>query len=350
MNILVAETVLANPRWYPVLDVIVDILQQPESHLSFEMSQYSILLKSPWLRDAQGVRASISQILRTSVRTSGRNIANYAITLVIDESAPIAGLVAGPNEIRVRPLKAIAILTQPLHIIVEDENSDGGFILWMARLLGLDVIRRAYNAGRLTFRHAGGKRQMSKIASSLSFGVWARGDTIMNPMQLRALAILDSDSKFPGDNVNQPIFEDLAPFVAFAHVLAGRTIENYLPKKYFLDRLPQEAAATEAYFGLTENQRKHFPLKEGYKDKSSPPMPQDLVTFFADGNRQQQERDQYAGVSQANWIRFVGGFGDSLSAVYKISRYRCEPNSPHLLTQTQRQEIDYLLRRILSHL
>jgi len=179
-------------------------------------------------------------------------------------------------------LKAIALLAQPLQIIVEDETSDGGFLLWMARLLGKDSIRAAYRAGRVSFRHAGGKRQMLKSARAMTFGVWPRDGRPIMPMKLRSCAILDSDSHFAGDDRNATIKSQLEPHVGFVHILEGRTIENYVPRKHAEDRLRGAGPAVAAYFSLSEEQRRYFPLKTGFRDEATPPQPQSMSDFKAD--------------------------------------------------------------------
>src|SRR5450759_4246511 len=106
---------------------------------------------------------------------------------MIDDFAPQSGETIAKRAIRVRPFGALTILMQPLHLIVEDESSDGAFVLWMARLLGRDTIIRSYRAGRLLFRHAGGKWQLKKSATALTFGVWPRSNQPILSLQLLSL-------------------------------------------------------------------------------------------------------------------------------------------------------------------
>lgn len=343
MNIRLATSVLQNERWYPVLDVVLDIISQSSSHASLDPTQYSELLSSPWLRNATGPRAVIAELIRGSIRTLNRQPPATSVTLVIDATAPSSGEIQGTGVMRFPPLKAIALLAQPLQIIVEDETSDGGFLLWMARLLGKDSIRTAYQAGRLSFRHAGGKGQMVKSARALTFGVWPKAERPISPMKLRCCAILDSDSRYPGDNRNDNIRSQVAPYVAFAYVLAGRAIENYVPRKYAEARLSGSRQALAAYFALSDEQKQYFPLKTGFRDGGAPPQPQSLDDFKADANRSLEERALFDQVSETNWNRINGGFGDSLSAVYHEEIYRCDPGASHLLSVIQQQELATLL-------
>src|ERR1035437_106704 len=222
MNIQVHPRVLADPRWHPLLDVIVSILELPHSRHAFDISQYKTLENSPWLSEATGLRANTAELIGSSAKATSRDGASDAVTLLLDDSAPHSGETLPGEVIRVHPLGALTILMQPLHLIVEDESSDGAFVLWMARLLGRDTIRRSYSAGRLLFRHAGGKGQMAKSAAALTFGVWPRSNKPILSLQLRAIALLDSDSRFPGDQPNAGFVQDLQAHVAAVHMLSGR--------------------------------------------------------------------------------------------------------------------------------
>ena len=133
-------------------------------------------------------------------------------------------------------------------------------------------------------------------------------------------------------------------------MLEGRTIENYVPRKHAEDRLVGDRLALAAYFSLSEEQRRYFPLKAGFRDEGTPPQPQSMSEFKADNRWDPKEKFLFDGVSDTNWQRFGGGFGDSLAAVYQDEAYRCEPGAAHLLTVAQRQEIENLLATIMNYI
>lgn len=350
MNIRLANNVLQDSRWFPALDVLLDIVSQPYSHASLDPSQFRQISSCPWLRNATGPRAMLAEMIRGAARTMGRQTPVTAVTLEIDADAPNSGEILPSAIMRFTPLKAIALLAQPLQIIVEDETSDGGFLLWMARLLGKDSIRAAYQAGRVSFRHAGGKGQMLKSARALTFGIWPRDGRPIMPMKLRSCAILDSDSHFAGDDRNATIKSHLEPHVGFVHILQGRTIENYVPRKHAEDRFGGSGPALAAYFSLSEEQRRYFPLKTGFRYDATPSQPQSMSDFKADNRWDPKEKALFDGISDTNWLRFSGGFGDSLAAVYHVEAYRCAPGAAHLLTVAQRQEIENLLATITNYI
>jgi hypothetical protein len=350
VNIRIAPQVLSESRWHPVLDAIVEIVIQSDSHASFDLRQYQLLASSSWLKGASGPRANIAEVIRAAARTMGRSVPVGAVTLEVDTSAPQCGELLTNGVMRFPPLKALVVLAMPLQVIVEDETSDGGFVLWMARLLGKDTLRAAYNAGRISFRHAGGKTQMVKAARALSYGVWQRENRPILLLKYRAVAILDSDARHETDSPNEAIRQELEPHVAFAHVLKGRTIENYVPLRFAVKRLQNLTEQVEAYFQLTEEQRRFFPLKRGFKNTDTPPQAQSMPTFQADIRWSTPEKQLFSAISPTEWIKFSGGFGDTLADVFSEARYRCNPGQVDLLTQTQRAELDQVITMILRHI
>jgi hypothetical protein len=274
------------------------------------------------------------------------------VTLRIDDLAPQSGENLAKQVIRAHPFGALTILIQPLHLIVEDESSDGSFVLWIARLLGRDTIIRSYRAGRLLFRHAGGKGQLNKSARALSFGVWPRADQPILSLQLRAIALLDSDARFPGDEPNAQLVLNLEPHVAFVHMLKARYVESYVPHGYARRRLDDDgrAEAADAYFRMTESQRNHFPIRKGFMDNATPPNAQDHATFLVDTDHEQAERDHFRSVNPTDWAQFAGGFGGRLVDVFREPRYRCNPNEMGLLTSSQSTELAGLLTSVIRYL
>lgn len=352
MIIRIAPKVLADRHWHPLLDVIVDILEQPHSRHSFDVSQYGEILASTWLANAKGARGSTPALIKGNAKAASRDGASDGVTLLIDDRASPSGETASEDKIRVHPLGALTILCQPLYLIVEDESSDGAFVLWMARLLGRDAIRNSYSAGRLHFRHAGGKGQLVKSAKALTFGVWPRDQKPILSLKLRAVAMFDSDACFPGHRPNQSIVDAISNHVAFVHMLERRSIENYLPEKYFrlgLANHPQRRSA-DAYFRMSEMQQVYFPIKRGFLDNSNPPQPLSHAVFQATTARQQEERDLYGTANPADWQLLAPGFGDGLAHVYQCAKYRCEPNEKAQMSGSSQMEMNKFLTKVIRYL
>ncbi|WP_428667869.1 hypothetical protein [Reyranella sp.] len=346
MLIQVEINVLGNSTWHPLLDTIVQLLEQDGCRHSFDIAQFEKLRTSKWLVDATGIRANTVHFIRSLSVRAFRGRPSDAVSVKIDANATRQGKVEGKT-IRIDPFGALVLLIQPLSVIVEDETTDGGFLLWMARALGHDTIRESYNSGSLVFRHAGGKGQMIKSARALTHGVWPRGKKAIRSLTLRAVAVLDSDARFPGDTVNMRIQSRLRPFVAFVHVLQGRTIENYAPKYYVTQKLGGQLNSCEAYFRMGEVQRNHYPLKSGFVRGN---IVQPHAGFLVDPDWQREERALYQTVPPADWALIARGFGDALAAIYVESKYRCAPNERRILTVAQANELDDLLSKIVEHL
>jgi hypothetical protein len=276
------------------------------------------------------------------------------VTLRIDDQAPSCGETITPAVIRIAPFSALTILMQPLHLIVEDESSDGAFVLWMARLLGRDTIREAYNAGRLLFRHAGGKGQLCKSARALTYGVWPREGKPILSLKLRTIVLLDSDARFPGDAPNLQYVQETKPFVAFVRELKGRSIENYVPRAFATRWLiaNQMGNAADPYFRMTDEQRNHFPIKKGFKDRANPPNVQTHAAFLADQSLDPRERHLYQSANAVDWAQFAGGFGVHLGSVFQEPRYRCDPDSHSDtgLRRDHRDEINAFLSEVIRYL
>lgn len=352
MQIRIVPSVLNDMRWHPLLDVIAYIVTESESRMAFEAANIRGLLASPWLAAANGPRGSLPDLVQASLRSFSRGTPSDAVTIVVDETAPMSGEMAPGQLVRIHPLGCISLISRPFYLIVEDEATDGGFLLWFARLLGRDEVIRAYVAGRLAFRHAGGKGQIVKSASALSEGIWPRPGRIILAMQLRSAVMLDSDAKFPGHSPNEHIRASAEPSVAFVHLLAGRAIENYIPKKYFRRRLEADGVEgmADAFFTLSEAQRALFPLKRGFPNRDKPPVPQSRAEFCADPNRTAQEKSHFQAISPAVWLQLAAGFGERLASVFTSTDYRCEPRDNSGLTADQRTEISDLITKLLKFL
>ncbi|RUX19786.1 hypothetical protein EOA23_29855 [Mesorhizobium sp. M2A.F.Ca.ET.042.01.1.1] len=339
-----------DPQWHALLDTVAEILFVKGSPHSFDSLQILDLIRSPWLMEATGKRATLPELIRQSIKVAGTQPTS-AISLEIDSWATTVGEIVNGTTLKVHPFGALFLLTQPFHLIVEDETSDGGFLLWVARALGRERIIQAYRAGALAFRHAGGKGQFAKSAQALSFGVWPRANAPIRSMKLRVGALLDSDDRFPNEQKNKSIADEVLNHAPWTHCLAKRTIENYIPERFLRARLGSgKEPAIQALSRLTIDQRRHFPMKSGFRDKSTPPAPQTLQEFANDLNRPAPERTLFGSVPLGDWSILREGLGDGLSQVFIDPAYRCEPRSRNLFDAQDLAELDGLLDQISKHL
>ncbi|WP_127789440.1 hypothetical protein [Rhodovarius crocodyli] len=324
----------------------------PESRIILEISSLSRLRQSAWITNSPPSRATTWGILTGMVKFQSKGTTSDATTLIFDANGPYQGEEQSDGSIRINPIAGLATIMQPFKLIVEDQQTDGGFILWMARFLGRDEIIKAYRAGRFVFHHAGGKGQIVKSAEAISAGVWARPGQPISLAKHRSAAVLDSDADHEGHAPNANIATAAESHVAFVHVLRGRTIENYIPESYFRKRLAADGLSSfsDAFFRMLHDQQLFFPIKTGFRAKvKNGPRPTHSE-FVSDPERPRLLRDLYGSVAPVDWGALVGGLGERLATVYTETRYRCEPSDAPRLPQDVSREINTLLTNILRHL
>ncbi|MCW2223167.1 hypothetical protein M2232_006699 [Bradyrhizobium japonicum] len=349
MLIKLTNQLLQIPFWHPVLDVIYMVAEKSGGRHSFEPGSIDLLARSEWARS----RPALTDVLKGLAKSSFQTLASDAITLMVDNIRDGECEVdAQQKTIKASPYDAIIILTSPLHILVENETSDGAFLLWMARLLGERIFREAYNENRITFRQVGGKGEMFKSAKALSQGVWQTNKNGRRPFQLRAIAVLDSDARFPNDQPNLQIKLETASFVAHVHVLNRRSIENYLSAPFMRRRLARlgNMSGADAFFRMSLDQRKYFPVKDGFRSSARPPVGQSLAEFGADQGRHQSERDLFSTIDPRDWDVLKDGFGTRLADVFFDAQHRCSPSDVHQFDTDIKDECKSLIQTIIRHM
>lgn len=347
MLIKITRRISDNEFWYPVLDVIIQLVERPDSRHAIDPTGIAGLTASGWVR----TRPALAETLRASAKSRFHSQASDAVSIILDNVADGEGDVDRDDKtISVSPFDALVLLTSPLYVLVENETSDGAFLLWMARLLDLPIFREGYDSSRVTFRQVGGKGEMIKSAKALSKGVWEKSKSSRLPLSLRAVAILDSDARYPGHQPNAPFADGTAPFVAFVHTLNRRTIENYLAPRFFKRRLAGENKDQniDAYFRLSLDQRRHYSVKEGFR--GSDKAPQDHATFLADVRRDQNEKDLFVTVPAIDWPRLQEGFGSRMADVFTENHLRCEPKHAVEFDQDVKDECRKLIKDIIAHM
>ncbi len=148
-------------------------------------------------------------------------------------------------------------LSEPLHIVVENSNSDKLFFSMIYHALH----NKNLDNRKVKFVHGGGS-ETPKILSSYN-----------EPH--RVICIIDSDKLYPNDpKSEEKIAEYFTICNEFNHkliVLERREIENYIPdtllKKWAIDNQKLNTK-TSKYFDLPKEVKKFFDLKKGLCKKS----------------------------------------------------------------------------------
>lgn len=321
MKIVVEPTTLSDKRWFPILDVVLLLIEDWRHSLSGECVER--VLSSNWLQERS--RADRDLIRLHSIKASHDRLADKS-SIIIDSNCTRRELdQIGDFGIRVHPLDAISILSRPFVIVVENELFDGSFLLWMARALGFDRFVKAYRDGRFVFRHAGGKDWLVRSAEVLARGVWPRaGNSLPQAVALCACALLDNDSRFPGHDPNLQILAGLRPYVALVHQLQRRSIESYLSHATLLrfDSSPAFKRKVDALFRLDLNQRKYYNMKTGFRFGSEiSPTKDHYLNAHLDAVKE-GEKQLFANVLESDWPELAEGFGRKLAMIYVAQEHR----------------------------
>lgn len=174
---------------------------------------------------------------------------------------------------------AFALAHAPLHLLLEDFEDDASLLFWAGRALqspSWTRIEMARRNGWLEVEHGGGNGSMQRRVDSLDAG-----------RALRTWVMFDHDGLQPGDDNRSSQAKRLAESCARKgikpHGLARRSIENYLPtelldrwaRDHFKDETEGSATRTEtlarrralvdAFQRLTNEQRRHYYLREGLR-------------------------------------------------------------------------------------
>ena len=168
------------------------------------------------------------------------------------------------------PEKLASYLELDLKLVLENAGTDGKYLRLVLGLLRPSLRSRLDPAkGYIDVRQAGGITEVAKEVGRVMDG---RRSRLLADLPTRVIAVIDSDSPRPGSptlQAKQAADDVLAQGVP-VHVLAMRSIENYVPDEALLiyvaaraDRAP--AAAVVAKLKTVE--RDHYPMKSGLSAK-----------------------------------------------------------------------------------
>jgi len=158
----------------------------------------------------------------------------------------------------------------PTVLIVENTATDGEWVKFIISKLRPRLAR--YTGGRhigLDIRQAGG---IGEIPKELERVVDRYRQVLPHDsMPLRVIALADSDAISPG-NLSpdaREVRRIASRLGAISHILAKRTIENYVPDtslRTYAVRRPNHATAIRFITSLTGPARDHYPMKVGLKE------------------------------------------------------------------------------------
>ena len=244
-----------------------------------------------WLqkRDPE-TREHIDFVLATSLEAEA-NEPPQELTIAIAAIAQIAT----DEQYPVFPFhEALQMLAMPLHILLENDLSDGHFLLSVARRDDVrSELRRAHQRRWLKFEQGGGITELTKKVKRREQSL---ADT------LRTWVMFDSDGLSDGDvSSDATRAEEACESVertyrwrrgSFFHRLERRAIENYIPPDSLVDWAKEQhrpfgggrnhdtektLKRARAFARLSREQRWHWHMKEGLQKN-----PEVLTTTFGD--------------------------------------------------------------------
>ena len=341
MKIRIEPDTLSNEHFFPLFDVLL-LLVEAGRH-TFDDDYLDDIFQSEWYLN---LKHSSKEIIKISSRTGSFLSVSRNPQVVVDQDARVGGTVDEDARItRVQPFDALQFLMQPFSVIVENEWFDGGFLLWMAKALNIQTFSSAYRQNRFQFRNAGGKGSLHRSAQVISEGVWPRADgSSSRALRLWNGILMDSDSEYPGHDPNQAIREACQQHSAWVKQLEYRSIENYIPKASMLKLFPQgqERSRAHAYFNMTDEQRKHYHMKQGFR--TSRGVIPTKAEYLASPLVHAQCKTLFASVSDKDWDLLASGFGGTLSRIYVNKTERPDPG----LTKLQSRSLEDEMKQVIG--
>ncbi len=175
---------------------------------------------------------------------------------------------------------AVSDLAQPAVVVVENAESDGLFFRTVVQAFQRGELVNAIEQSWLVVRQSGGGGEFVKVTADA-----ARQFRSI----VRVCGFLDSDRLVPGALTEAHTKAQKAREIGIdVHVLELREAENYIPPRSLRgnDSATRRRRVAEAFARLTLEQRGHFDMKRGFRNKKGetaiPPEQQTLYASLDD--------------------------------------------------------------------
>lgn len=189
------------------------------------------------------------------------------------------------DPVRLAVPEVLRLAQQPLHLLLEDGESDLCFVLSVATDPWRRRLEVALERGWIRSEHKGGLPRMIAYVhrEATSFDSVAR-----------LWVMFDSDARAPGEpsDESEALRRACRSRGVAHHQLRRRAIENYIPLQalhcwVYLgsghDRT-RRRQMVEAFGSMSRDQRSHYNMKEGFdRDEASAPIPELFGTWTACG-------------------------------------------------------------------
>lgn len=300
MRVLFALDALNDNRSWKDLDRIVDVLfdedhPDDERHL-WEIDDIDALLGSAWLDPPEHWRSQntreIAERTTLAMATVPRGRRMHSLKVVVTNTSD-----AEDSSLQLAPRRALEVLREPLHVVVENNQSDGAFVETMARVFGHRDLLLALARRWCVFMHAGGSGELHKRVEE-RLGA--------NVLPQRICVITDGDRLSPSVEVDPraaALQQSCRASGVACFVLHKRDSENYLPVEILA--LHEASDRLTTFCRLTQAQRDHFDMKKGFRDR-----PADDPAYG----------DLYANLGERRRAALADGFGKNIGELFKNKR------------------------------
>lgn len=272
MIVKIDLSVLNKEEAFAQLDYLVNIIVTGKHKFYFESFEEAELINSNWF-DSLGDRVQFSTYeLFTKAAVESSRISSQEIkervVLEITNSEDVGSLLAEAN----------AILEEVLYILIEDFESDGGFLIRLTEIYkkASKSLVFAHKKRWVQLQHCGGKTSLIRMLERYP-------EPSSKDFKKRAFVIVDSDRKHPNDTPADTVkISDICKSKNIPiHVLEKREIENYIPDNVFRKLVPRDLEdRLNAYVSMTPVQKDYYDLEKGFGNT----RPDAADPLFADLN------------------------------------------------------------------
>ncbi len=298
MKVRFADDVLDMPDAWKELDMIVYDHFAKKRH-EWDIPNPNVVQKSRWfVENAQSHWTKTNRdILRKSVEKSIYRVSNgHSLRLTVSA-------VAVPP-MTLQPADAKDVLDLPVHVVVENAESDRAFLDALIQAFSRTILRTSLNKGWCVVVSAGGCGEIVKRVKELVKKVQ------IGPR--RILVFADSDRLIPDSFTTTPTKTAPMRVLEECHkeyhveviLLQKREIENYLPLEALEGCAPEKKHVLKAFTKLNRAQRDHYDMKNGFSDKDGNFVILTEQEAFYESVDQSILRDLHTGFGDKVWKLF----------------------------------------------
>lgn len=176
------------------------------------------------------------------------------------------------------------LLQNNLMIFIENGTSDRLFLKAIFdNFVECSEIQKGFKYRWIEFIGAGGKNEIIKeINNELRK---YRIEVLPNEKYIRAIVILDSDRRYPNENLSES-HNNLEKFCSEknikCHILEKREMENYIPIEAFEDFDHSNQTIMISYRELSDVQQSYYDFQDGFKQKKLNTLDEGIQNLYND--------------------------------------------------------------------